>query len=483
MFEESDPAVSLLQRACSAARAQACAAAAGLDAIGAFVELRLAQDGGARDDWALDATEAATLEVSAALGVGRELAASRVRYAHALRHQLPRLGARFLAGDVDEGLFRAAVFRTGLIVDDEVMAGVDARLADRAPRWGVLGRSQLAARIDKVVADVDLDAVRRRRDRLAAREVTVGDVDNGLAEITATLYAPDAFAVSARLSALAATVCEADPRSVAQRRADAFRAMAVGADRMGCRCGSPDCPAGGTAASAVVIHVVAEQATVDGGGAAPGAMGGYEGLIPAEVITELAPEAKKRPLIHPQDAAPEPGYTPSRGLADYVRCRDLTCRFPGCDQPAYRCDVDHTIAYGAGGLTAASNLKLLCRAHHLAKTFWGWADEQLPDATVIWTSPAGQRYVSTPGSAVLFPTLCSPTGPLTPAPPDTATPGDRTAMMPRRARTRAQQRAADITAERHHNHQMRTNPPPKHRYDEEWEYDDTFTQEPIPPPF
>lgn len=33
------------------------------------------------------------------------------------------------------------------------------------------------------------------------------------------------------------------------------------------------------------------------------------------------------------------------------------------------------------------------RCHHLLKTFWtgigGWTDRQLPDGTVIWTSPAG----------------------------------------------------------------------------------------------
>ena len=34
---------------------------------------------------------------------------------------------------------------------------------------------------------------------------------------------------------------------------------------------------------------------------------------------------------------------PSRALADFVRCRDLTCRWPGCDQPAIHGDVDHMI--------------------------------------------------------------------------------------------------------------------------------------------
>ena len=66
---------------CSAARAEACAAAARLVAIGELVALRLTQDGGASEDWTLDAVDAATIEVSAGLGISRGLAASHVRYA------------------------------------------------------------------------------------------------------------------------------------------------------------------------------------------------------------------------------------------------------------------------------------------------------------------------------------------------------------------------------------------------------------------
>ena len=44
------------------------------------------------------------------------------------------------------------------------------------------------------------------------------------------------------------------------------------------------------------------------------------------------------------------------------------------------------------------------------KTFWGWRDQQLPDGTVILNSPSGKTYVTTPGSALLFPSLCVPTG-------------------------------------------------------------------------
>jgi hypothetical protein len=484
MFDsESDPAALLLQRMHSAARAESRAAAARLVAIGELVSLRLAEDGGASDDWTVDATDAVAVEVSAGLGISRGLAASHVRYAHALRVQLPALGRVFCAGDIDEATFRAAVFRTGLITDDDLRAAVDAQLAVKAPRWGVLDRSQLAARIDKIIARADRDAVRVRKDRLAEREVLIGDVGDGLAEIVAIVYAPDGHAVADRLTALAHTVCPDDPRTLAQRRSDSFGALAAGADRLGCRCGRADCPAGANTPSAVVIHVIAEQATVEGSGDTPAAMIGYEGLIPAELIAEIAKTARLQPLLHPGDAPAEAGYRPSKALADFVRHRDLTCRFPHCAAPATDCDIDHTIPHGDGGPTHASNLKCLCRFHHLVKTFWGWRDEQLRDGTVIWTAPTGHKTVTHPGSALIFPTLCAPTGPLWVNRPRTDRHGDKTAKMPRRSRTRTQQRTAAILAERRANHQHHTNPKPRFIPDEHIEYDDTFTKDSDPPPF
>jgi hypothetical protein len=126
----------------------------------------------------------------------------------------------------------------------------------------------------------------------------------------------------------------------------------------------------------------------------------------------------------------------------------------------------------------------LCRFHHLAKTFWGWRDEQLRDGTVIWTSPTGQKTVTHPGSALIFPALCVPTGPFTVGSVADDRAGDKTAKMPRRHRTRTQQRTAAILAERRANHQHHTNPPPpRFTPDEHIEYDDTFTKDPIPPPF
>lgn len=231
-------------------------------------------------------------------------------------------------------------------------------------------------------------------------------------------------------------------------------ALADGADRLACECDRPDCTAADKPASAVVMYVVANQATVEGTSDTPGYTIDPDDLFPPELVAEAARSANLVPVVHPGDAPPECGYTASQQLGNFVRCRDLTCRFPGCDRAATHCDIDHTVPFGEGGRTHASNLKCLCRKHHQLKTFGGWRDRQLPDGTVIWTAPSGDTYVTTPGSALLFPSLCAPTGVL-PTPPITLQCTDPTMGAPKRRRTRAQNRAMRVAAERRLNRHHR----------------------------
>jgi hypothetical protein len=128
-------------------------------------------------------------------------------------------------------------------------------------------------------------------------------------------------------------------------------------------------------------------------------------------------------------------------------------------------------------------LKCYCRNNHLCKTFWSWRDKQLPDGTVIFTLPDGQTYVTTPGSARLFPSLCQPTGEL-PVPEATGDDrcGERSAMMPKRRRTRSQNRTQRVAAERRQNHHARQ----ARRRARDAFYDGLFTpteRDGEPPPF
>ncbi|GAA4293211.1 HNH endonuclease signature motif containing protein [Mycobacterium paraffinicum] len=392
------------------ARAENRAAAGQLAAIGELFAYRLSRCAEC-EEWAVDTEAAVAAEVAAELRISQGLAASRVRYARALRELLPRVAGVFAAGDIDLRMVQTLVYRTDLITDPSVVAAVDAQLAATVARWPSMTPARLGAQVDRIVAKADADAVRRRRERAAGREVWIGDMGEGLARIEGVVCSPDAAILDARLDALAATVCEHDPRTREQRRADALGVLAAGADRLGCRCGRPDCAVGTRPATgAVVIHVIAEQATVDGTREAPGCQLGAEGLIPPELVADLAAAAKLVPLVHPGDAPPEPGYVPSQALADFVRCRDLTCRWPGCDCPAVACDIDHTIPYSVGGCTHASKLKCYCRTHHLVKTFWGWTEKQLADGTLILTSPAGRTTSPPRAVRCCFPACAGPPG-------------------------------------------------------------------------
>lgn len=489
MSESAAPEARLLERAAAAARDEARAAAARLSAVGEFVDRRSAAVGSATDEWLVDVVSAAAAEVAAALRISHGLAEWQIRYAHAMRHQLPALAARFAAGEVSEMAFKAAVYRTGLITDPDLLARVDAALANLMPRWGTAGRSDLSARIDAVVARSDRDAVRRREDRRAARGMSSGPVDAGLTEITAVVYAPDGRAFSNRVRTLANTVCPNDPRTFAERLSDAFGAIGYGWDRLPCRCGGAECAAtAGGEQSSVVIHVVTDAASLSSSSpraGTGGVMHGHDGLLPPDLLVELAKHAALRPVTHPGGAAPEPRYRPSRALAEFVRCRDLTCRFPNCATSAWACDVDHTVPWGDGGTTHASNLKSLCRLHHLLKTFWGWHDEQLPDGRVVWTSPHGRTYVTRADGAMHFGGLAAPTAPA-PAPrPAPERCGDKSVLMPRRQRSRTQQRSADVAAQRRANLAARTTRKPLHDHVEDYHYDETFLEnrEPIPPPY
>ncbi len=453
----------LVDRMCAAGRTENRAAAAQLSAIGDLFAYRLSRCS-ETDDWAIDTMEAVTAEVGAALRISQGLAASRLRYARVMRERLPQVAEVFKAGDIDYRAFQTMAYRTELIEDPQVLAAVDAQLAALVPRCPSLSRGRLGALVDKIVANADADAVRRRKEQQTERQIRIDEGIGGISQIEGTLFTPDAHALDERLTALATTVCAHDPRTRAQRRADALGALAAGADRLGCGCGRTDCAAGKRpAASPVIVHVIAEQVSLDGRAETPASQVCADGFIGPELVAELAASAKLIPLTHPADTGPEPGYVPSKALADFVRCRDLTCRWPGCDRPAFECDLDHTIPYAAGGPTHASNLKCYCRTHHLIKTFWGWKDQQLPDGTLILTSPTGHTYVTTPGSALLFPRLCAPTTDLPTHQTQTSDPyAGRTAMMPRRRRTRAQDRAQRIATERRRNHHARTTPQTEH---------------------
>ncbi|CDP88188.1 13E12 repeat-containing protein [Mycolicibacterium farcinogenes] len=463
MFEEGCASdVALIDQISAAARAESVAIAARLAAIAALDTLR-EQELIDSILWRTDPYEEVCAEVSAAMRIARGRAGTQVQHARVLRDKLPQVAARFAVGDIDYRVVRMIIARTG-IVDESVWAALDVELAGRAHRWMRFSERQLRDRIDHWIAQHDPNGVRVPPDLAQDRFVQVDPGRPGAATIWANVAAEDAVALDQRLDAIADTVCEHDPRTRERRRADAIGPLARLEAHLVCRCGRDDCPATQkrAAANAAVVHVLAQRATLDGTSDAPGYLPGY-GILPAESVRNLAAHATIKPVRVPappsdtgdQPAAPEPaegaepGYRPSVALSEFIRWRDLTCRFPGCDAPVARCDIDHTAPWPTGP-THPSNTKLYCRAHHLIKTFCpGWTDRQFPDGTVEITTPTGHTYLTEPHGAALFPDLAHPTGDLDlPAPPAPNTDPTRAAKMPKRSQTREQDRQDRINEER-----------------------------------
>lgn len=463
-------------------RAEAGMAARRLAATAELVRRRCGDEDSAQ--WACDAWDNAAAEVAAAMKVSHSRASRQMHVAESLRLRLPRIAALFLAGAVSAKVVAAIAWRTDLVTDDDAMALIDRALADRAGWWDVLSQYKLEQAIDSLIDKHDPGALRRTRASARSRDITIGSEnhESGTAAFWGRLYATDATALDRRLTAMAHAVCDDDPRTIGQRRADALGALAAGAAHLACQCGSPVCPSADPdrRAAGVVVHVLADTEALeaqpdsgmcgDGSGqpdaaANPGSaviVGG--GAIPTPLLAELIRAgARVRHLRRPSDS-PEPQYRPSTALDEWVRLRDLTCRFPGCDQPAEHCDLDHAIPWPMGP-THPSNLRALCRKHHLLKTFWsgegGWSDRQYADGTIVWTSPSGRTYTTRPGSRLLFPlwdtTIAGPQV-------SNATPGggERNLLMPLRRRTRAADRAYRISCERTLNdaHVAERNKPP-----------------------
>ncbi|OBB14945.1 HNH endonuclease [Mycobacteriaceae bacterium 1482268.1] len=472
------------------AQVENAACARRLSAIADLLEARCTDDGSAdREQWCLDNWGAVAAEVAASHEVSFGVASHQLMVAMALRERLPRVNEVFHTGRISYRLVQSIVHRTALVTDPQARANVDAEIAVAVPGWGALSVTNVERAIDYWVDRYDPYALRRTELRARGRHVDCISDGNGLSTVEAVLFDHDAATLDKRLDAMADAVCDRDGRTRDQRRADAFGALAARVD-LACGCGDADCCAAGRQPNAVVINVIAEQRSLSDNTAAvvdgenpdkptkplremtlaeaaaepeptgpaqtnPGVMIGGP-IIPAPLLAaKVAAGATMRWIVHPGDAPPEPGHRASVKLDRFVRCRDMTCRFPGCTEPADMCDVDHTIPYPIGP-TCASNLKCLCRKHHLLKTFWGgrcgWRDDQLPDGTVVWTDPSGQTHMTRPGSYGLFPQLCRPTAAVVLSPAEIAAaaglrPGSGLAM-PRRKQTRSQDRAQRVIAER-----------------------------------
>lgn len=89
-------------------------------------------------------------------------------------------------------------------------------------------------------------------------------------------------------------------------------------------------------------------------------------------------------------AAPEERHDPCPALQRHLATYYPTCIAPTCAVRATICDNDHVIEYPLGP-THVTNLRPLCRHHHLLKTHAGHRLELDETGTLIWITALGIR--------------------------------------------------------------------------------------------
>ncbi|KQU56564.1 hypothetical protein ASG84_20625, partial [Rhodococcus sp. Leaf278] len=103
-------------------------------------------------------------------------------------------------------------------------------------------------------------------------------------------------------------------------------------------------------------------------------------------------------------------YRPDSLTTAAVRLRDRHCRFPGCQRPADRCQLDHVIAFDhanplGGGWTTVNNLQCLCEFHHTVKSAGYWSAIMLPGGAILWRSTSKTTRITLPANGTAVPIL------------------------------------------------------------------------------
>lgn len=337
-------------------------------------------------------------EIALALRVSPRAAAAQVSFSEGL-DLLPRTTIGLLSGTL--GLPHAQVVVDLLtsddpLLDDDVRGTLERQLITYAAASSATP-AQLRRRGQQLLLTVDPDGARKRRERARRRrDVSVRPDDHGMAWLSAYLPADVAQTCFSLLDGFARTTLGDDPddaRGVGARRADAL------VDRILTGQLDGNMPGDGARAARteVRINVTVPISVLTGLDDGPGHLDGY-GAIDADHVRELAfgdDATWRRLLTDPvTDTVLDVGatrYRPPARLERHVRLRDVTCRWPGCQVSAQRCDLDHTTPFPQGP-TSEDNLVALCRRHHRLKTLAGFETKQ---GYGVWqvTTPTGRVVV------------------------------------------------------------------------------------------
>ena len=356
-------------------------------------------------------------EIATALTISERAAESLVGTSAMLATDLPGTRAALEAGEIS--------WRHAQIMVDHAAGLETSTIADLEARVLPSASKSTPPRFNSVVRKtrerLDPESTEKRHEvAIGERQVLLDDGRDGMVWLSANLSAPQAQAVFDRLTKAAlALKAKGDARTVAQLRADILAAVLLA--NHGALSGetpelddSEDFVRWFRGIRAEVIITVPALSLI-GESDQPATLEGY-GPIDLETARILAARAPSfiRILTHPETgvvlSVGRERYKVPKDLRTWLRIRDGTCRFPGCNRRAERCDIDHTAEWQPDGQTAHNNLAHLCRSHHTLKgvsqgegvSKWAVAQAEDGGGALTWTSPAGRRYVTEPAVALPF---------------------------------------------------------------------------------
>ncbi len=298
------------------------------------------------------------------------------------------------------------------LVDEPSRRQYERRVLARAERDTVAGTRAFARAVVEELQPRSIDE--RHDEAVQRRRVWVEDDVDGMAQLGVIDSAAKIRAMFDRLTRQARAVRQVahlagddggvdDTRSIDQTRADLLCDLVLG--------GRPVVDPtqshlpGGLGAIRAEVSVVIPVLTAVGASERAAMLDGCT-PVDADTARELMAGAPgwERLLTDPVTgvALAVDRYRPTPAMRRFVRIRDVHCRFPGCRQPARRCEVDHNLDHAKGGATHLCNLACLCKRHHVLKTETAWTAEQQPDGSIVWTSPLGRRTTDPPERRVAF---------------------------------------------------------------------------------
>ncbi|WP_237049213.1 HNH endonuclease signature motif containing protein [Microbacterium paludicola] len=291
-------------------------------------------------------------------------------------------------------------------------------------RTGADGMSDLIATLPTVIADGIVDRLTRQaREIINARaKADASGAADAASASTDALFAADSTGTDGLIDHADTDGSSfiGDTRTINQVRADVFSDLLL-AGTPGLDPTSSGDGDGTLGAIRAHVQVAVSALTLMGQDEGPADLAGRS-PIDAATARELAGDATSwdRLLTHPITGTllECDTYRPTAAMVRLLRARDRHCRFPGCRQPAIRCELDHTIAASHGGPTHVRNLANLCKRHHDVKHHTRWRVRQLAGGRLIWTSPTGRVYrEDAPPPLVAFTTAEPPDSPAPSAAP------------------------------------------------------------------